>query len=118
MHGGAAPQVRRKAEERLMLANDDAASMLVRLMSDTDVPYAERRRIAEFIMTYDKRNEVRLELTRFEASLDYVFVDFGDDNPDEPQREIKDSGRRPVTEADAATRLPAHDPNPPRYGTA
>jgi hypothetical protein len=37
-HGGAAPQVRRRAAERLIMAADKAAQMLVRMMSWTVGP--------------------------------------------------------------------------------
>lgn len=63
-HGGAAPQVRRKAQERIMMAQDDAASLLVRFMSDDNVPYAERRRCAEFLLTYENRNKVEVTLAK------------------------------------------------------
>lgn len=40
MHGGAAPQVRRRAQQRILEASDKAAARLVELMQDTKVPYA------------------------------------------------------------------------------
>jgi hypothetical protein len=45
-HGGAAPQVRRRAAERLILTADEAAQMLVRMMQDQTVPHAVRVKIA------------------------------------------------------------------------
>ena len=36
-HGGAAPQVRRRAAERLIMTADQAAQMLVKMMEDTEV---------------------------------------------------------------------------------
>ena len=35
-HGGAAPQVRRRAAERLIMTADQAAQMLVKMMEDTE----------------------------------------------------------------------------------
>lgn len=50
MHGGAAPQVVKKARERLAMAADDAASWLVKMMGDETVPWSERRRAMEAIL--------------------------------------------------------------------
>jgi hypothetical protein len=69
-HGGMAPQVRRKAQERIMMAQDDAASLLVRFMSDDNIPYSERRRCAEFLLTYENRNEVKLMLEPWQEDID------------------------------------------------
>jgi hypothetical protein len=49
-HGGAAPQVRRGAAERLIMTADQAAQMLVRMMEDTDVPFGVRAKIAQDLL--------------------------------------------------------------------
>jgi hypothetical protein len=49
-HGGAAPQVRRRAAERLIMTADNAAQMLVRMMEDTDVPFGVRAKIAQDLL--------------------------------------------------------------------
>lgn len=49
-HGGSAPQVRRKAQERLLAASNDAAAKLIQLMQDKKVPYALQLRAAEAIL--------------------------------------------------------------------
>lgn len=41
-HGGAAPQVRRKAQERILLAAEDAVSQILVMMKDTTIPAAVR----------------------------------------------------------------------------
>ena len=79
-HGGAAPQVRRKAQERIAMAQDDAASTLVRFMGDDKVPYSERRRCAEFLLTYENRNEVNMTIAKWEGVLDGILVDSDDDD--------------------------------------
>jgi hypothetical protein len=38
-HGGAAPQVRQRAAERLVMTADQAAEMLHNMMADTEVPF-------------------------------------------------------------------------------
>jgi hypothetical protein len=49
-HGGAAPQVRRRAAERLIMTADQAAQMLVKMMEDTEVPFGVRAKIAQDLL--------------------------------------------------------------------
>ena len=49
-HGGGAPQVRRRAAERLIMTADQAAQMLVRIMEDTEVPFGVRAKIAQDLL--------------------------------------------------------------------
>jgi len=49
-HGGAAPQVRRRAAERLIMNADQAAQSLVRMMEDTEVPFGVRAKIAQDLL--------------------------------------------------------------------
>jgi hypothetical protein len=49
-HGGAAPQVRRRAAERLIMTADRAAENLVRMMEDTEVPFGIRAKIAQDLL--------------------------------------------------------------------
>jgi hypothetical protein len=49
-HGGAAPQVRRRAAERLIMTADQAAQMLVRMMEDTGVPFGVRAKVAQDLL--------------------------------------------------------------------
>jgi hypothetical protein len=49
-HGGAAPQVCRRAAERLIMTADQAAQMLVRMMEDTEVPFGVRAKIAQDLL--------------------------------------------------------------------
>jgi hypothetical protein len=49
-HGGAAPQVRRRAAERLIMTADQAAQMLVRMMEDTEVPFGVRAKIVQDLL--------------------------------------------------------------------
>lgn len=76
VHGGSAPQVKRKAQERIAMAQDDAASLLVQFMASDKVPFAERRRCAEFLLTYETRNEVKLQVAKWEGMLDEIFIDY------------------------------------------
>jgi hypothetical protein len=49
-HGGGAPQVRRRAAERLIMTADQAAQMLVKMMADTEVPFGVRAKIAQDLL--------------------------------------------------------------------
>jgi hypothetical protein len=49
-HGGAAPQVRRRAAERLIMTADRAAENLVRMMEDREVPFGVRAKIAQDLL--------------------------------------------------------------------
>jgi hypothetical protein len=50
LHGGAAPQVRRRAAERLIMNADQAAQMLVKMMEETEVPFGVRAKIAQDLL--------------------------------------------------------------------
>lgn len=76
VHSGSAPQVRRKAAERIAMAQDDAASLLVQFMASEKVPFAERRRCAEFLLTYENRNEFRLTLAKWQENIDELIVNY------------------------------------------
>jgi hypothetical protein len=101
-HGGAAPQVRRKAQERIAMAQDDAASLLVRFMADKDVPYPERRRCAEFLLTYENRNEVQITLAKWEQDIEGLVFDTGDD--DIVDGEVVEDEPRAIPPSDAEWR--------------
>src|SRR5215213_3838604 len=49
-HGGAAPHVRRRAAERLIMTADQAAQMLVKMMEDREVPFGVRAKIAQDLL--------------------------------------------------------------------
>lgn len=78
MHGGAAPQVRAAAKVRIAMAQEDAASVIVQMMHNPDVPFAERRRCAEFLLTYENRNDLVVEVRRFEQDIGDLLVDVVD----------------------------------------
>lgn len=77
-HGGRAPQVKRKAQERIMMAQDDAAGLLISALSDEKVPFAEKRKVAEHLLNYDTRNQVQLTLARWHDNIEGVLVDVPD----------------------------------------
>jgi hypothetical protein len=48
-HGAAAPQVRRRAAERLIMTGDEAVELLIKWMRDEEVPYGVRAKIGQDI---------------------------------------------------------------------
>ena len=49
-HGGAAPQVRRRAAERLIMSADHVSQKLLEWLDDTEVPYRVRAEIAQDLL--------------------------------------------------------------------
>ena len=49
-HGGAAPQVRRRASERLIMNADEAVGLLLKWMRDPEVPFGVRAKIAQDLL--------------------------------------------------------------------
>ena len=50
LHGGAAPQVRRRASERLIMSADHASQKLLEWLDDPEVPYRVRAEIAQDLL--------------------------------------------------------------------
>jgi hypothetical protein len=50
LHGGAAPQVRRRAAERLIMSADHASQKLLEWLDDPEVPYRVRAEIAQDLL--------------------------------------------------------------------
>lgn len=49
-HGGAAPQVRRRAAERVMMTADAAAAAMIEMMNDKSVPYGVRLKAMQDVL--------------------------------------------------------------------
>lgn len=116
-HGGMAPQVRRKAQERILMAQDDAASLLVRFMGDEKVPFAERRRAAEFLLSYEKRNEVEVTLKPWQQDLEGLVLSFEGARADVVEGELVEEKRRAIPPSDWESRqevLTEEDSEPSR----
>jgi hypothetical protein len=50
LHGGAAPQVRKRAAERLIMSADHASQKLLEWLDDPEVPYRVRAEIAQDLL--------------------------------------------------------------------
>jgi hypothetical protein len=77
-HGGAAPQVRRKAEERIREAADPAAAKLVELMSSPEVPYNVQLQAARDLLDragISSAQPIQLEIKPWAQNLDGLLAD-------------------------------------------
>lgn len=86
MHGGSAPQVRRKAAERIAEAAHDAAALLVQFMEDPKNDKPLRTRIAQDLLNragYTGRQSLDLSVkaTPFQDAIatGAFLVDYDDD---------------------------------------
>lgn len=82
LHGGASPQVLAKAKERLLLAQDDAVSVLIRIMFDPKSPVGERRQAAVALMDrggLSSKAELTVEIAPWIGVLEGVVAEVGDD---------------------------------------
>lgn len=84
MHGGSAPQVLRKAQERIVMAQDDAASLLVKWMNDDAVPWAVRVKAAEGLLNRGgnapgQRLEVSLDPAPWVGLIEGIVSEVSDD---------------------------------------
>lgn len=103
MHGGAAPQVRRRAQQRILEASDKAAARLVELMQDTKVPYAVQLAAARDLLDRAQlagRQEIEMGVTvsLLERNIDAALVY---DLDDDAVTELEDN-RPDYTDEDAA----------------
>jgi hypothetical protein len=67
MHGGAAPQVRRRAQQRILEASDKAAYRLVQMMQDKTVPPAVQLAAARDLL--DRANVVGTQQVNVEVGI-------------------------------------------------
>jgi hypothetical protein len=131
-HGATAPQVRRRAAERLIMTADEAAQMLVRMMEDTEVPFGVRAKIAQDLL--DRAGLVATQIHQIVPTTDdpimrFFEVAFSDPNnwesnpPPDPRpaiesyatssRDPRDLGPEEIVEAEIVEGEPAND-TPPR----
>jgi hypothetical protein len=74
IHGRAAPQVRRRAAERLIMTADQAAQMLVRMMEDREVPFGVRAKIAQDLL--DRTGLVATQVHKIIPTMDDPVIAF------------------------------------------
>ena len=94
MHGGAAPQVRARAQQRILEASDKAAYALVQMMQDAAIPPAVRLGAARDLLDragLTSKQELTLDV-KVERTWDDVaptlLVDIDDDEDDAEEAEL------------------------------
>lgn len=94
-HGGSAPQVKKKAAERIQEAADPAAANLVRWMGDPKVDMTTRVRIAQDLLdragvSKNAKVEVDVGIRRYEqlAASGGILMDIPDEDDDVVDAEV------------------------------
>ena len=93
MHGGAAPQVKRRAQQRILEASDQAAYRLVQMMQDTKIPPAVQLAAARDLLDRaglgaKQEVSIELEVPSWEASLQELFVVYPDGPASPGKKEV------------------------------
>lgn len=88
MHGGGAPQVKKKAAQRIAEAADDAAALLVQFMEDPKNDLKVRTQIAQDLLNragYAGTKSVDLTVSRFDELVETgaFLMDLGETPNDE-----------------------------------
>jgi hypothetical protein len=77
-HGGAAPQSRAKAQERIDAAADKAAAHLIKWMNSDKVPYNIRLAAAKDLLDrahIGTDKSIQVELRKFEVNIEGLLID-------------------------------------------
>jgi len=101
-HGGMAPQVKKKAQERILMAQDDAASLLIRFAHDEAVPYPVRLAAVKDLLDrggINSKQEIEVVLKPWEEDLDGLLYEMGDD-PDVVDAEVVEDEPRAIPPSD------------------
>jgi hypothetical protein len=112
MHGGAAPQVRRRAEQRILEASDKAAATLVRIMQDTTIAPALQIAAARDLLDragLSGKQTLEIGLTTkatWEHVMDEILVDVMD-NEDIVDAEVVEDDPQAEAQRDRADELKA-----------
>jgi hypothetical protein len=100
-HGGAAPQVRRRAAERLIMTADQAAKMLVKMMEDTEVPFGVRAKIAQDLL--DRTGMVAAQVHKIVPMTDDPAMAFFEGLISDPNNWVENPPPEPTPAIDSYT---------------
>ena len=116
-HGGAAPQVRRRAAERLIMTADQAAQMLVRMMEDTEVPFGVRAKIAQDLL--DRAGLIATQVHQIIPTTEDPVMRFFE-VLDDPTHLVSSARPDPMAsiESDTTSALDHHDVEPEEISEA
>jgi hypothetical protein len=111
-HGGAAPQVRKRAAERLVMTADQAAQMLVKMMEDTEVPFGVRAKIAQDLL--DRAGLVAAQVHQIVPAMEDPIMRFFEEAFSDPNNWIENQppDATPAIESYATNGLDHHDTEP------
>jgi hypothetical protein len=111
-HGGATPQVRRRAAERLIMTADQAAQMLVRMMEDTEVPFGVRAKIAQDLL--DRAGLVAAQVHQIVPTTEDPVMRFFEGAFSDPSNWVSNTqpDPTPAIESYATSSLDHHDAEP------
>jgi hypothetical protein len=106
-HGGAAPQVRRRAAERLIMTADQAAQILVKMMEDTEVPFGVRAKIAQDLL--DRAGLVAAQVHKIVPMTDDPVIAFFEGLLSDPSNWVENPQPDPTPAIESyATNSPDH----------
>jgi hypothetical protein len=113
-HGGAAPQVRRRAAERLIITADRAAENLVRVMENTEVPFGVRAKIAQDLL--DRAGVIATQVHQIIPTTEDPIIGFFEEAFSDPSN-WEENPPQPAIE-EAVTDSPHPDAEPEEIAEA
>jgi len=118
-HGGAAPQVRRKAEERLLRYSDVLVRELLKIATSADNEAVRLAAVRDALdrIGLGRAREIDIVVKPWEKNIGDLIVDLPEPEPaDIVDAEVVE--RPPPLPDPHDNVVPLHDPDPPRYGTS
>jgi hypothetical protein len=112
LHGGAAPQVPRRAAERLIMSADHASQKLLEWLDDPEVPYRVRAEIAQDVL--DRAGLASTQAIKIVPAEDDPVMRFFDGFFDDPNNWESNPppDPTPAIESYATSSLDHHDAEP------
>jgi hypothetical protein len=112
-HGGAAPQVRKRAAERLIMSADHASQKLLEWLDDPEVPYRVRAEVAQDLL--DRAGLASTQAIKIVPAEDDPVMRFFEEAFSDPNNWMENPPPRPAQpaiESYAPSSLDHHDAEP------
>ena len=112
LHGGGAPQVRKRAAERLIMSADHVSQKLLEWLDDPEVPYRVRAEIARDML--DRAGLVATQIHQIIPTTEDPIMRFFDGFFSDPNNweENRPADQTPAIESYATSNLDHHDTEP------